>query len=143
MKVLILCLFIIISPAKSIPIVPSFTQGSATSSTRSTTQIDEHIYIEKYKSAYLYSINGNGVKQDGETISPDSINITQDINGNTYQWTGLDLSTKPNWTLTNPESGNPFQFTEVLEQPSLVEIQEITRTITSESVTETTTVFTQ
>ena len=56
-------------------------------------------------------------------------------------WTGLYLGEKPNWTQT--VQGDAFQFTEVYTPPGLESVSDVTRTIQSESVTDTTTIFSQ
>ena len=55
--------------------------------------------------------------------------------------TGLELGEKPNWSLKKP--GDAFQFTEVYTPPGLESVSDVTRTIQSESVTDTTTIFSQ
>ena len=63
------------------------------------------------------------------------------INGTTYTWQGLNLDSRPNWTQTT--QGDAFQFTEVYQAPGLESVTDITRTIESTSVTDTTTIFSQ
>jgi len=76
-------------------------------------------------------------------MSPDATQVTGTVGGQSYTWTGADMTTKPNWTLTNPTSGNAFQFTETYSGPGLQNVTSITRDITTESVTTTTSVFSQ
>jgi len=51
------------------------------------------------------------------------------------------LDQRPNWTQQNP--GDAFQFTEVYQAPGMESVTDITRTIQSTSVTDTTTIFSQ
>ena len=132
---------LISSPVYAVPVVPSFTQGSSSSRTETTTNITETIRTTNYNSGYTYSVTGSGVEHDGSTISAPNATITETVNGTTYTWTGLDLGEKPNWTQT--VKGDAFQFTEVYQGPSLESITDITRTIQSTSVTDTTTIFSQ
>ena len=129
------------SPIYAVPVVPNFTQGSSTSRTETTTNITETIRTSNYNSGYTYSVTGSGVSHDGSTISAPNARVTETINGTTYTWTGLDLGEKPNWTLTN--QGDAFQFTEVYTPAGLQSVTDVTRTIQSESVTDTTTIFSQ
>ncbi len=122
--------FLISSPVYAVPVVPSFTQGSSSSRTETTTNITETIRT-----------TGSGVSHDGSTISAPNATVTETINGTTYTWTGLDLGEKPNWTLTN--QGDAFQFTEVYTPAGLQSVSDVTRTIESQSVTDTTTIFSQ
>ena len=133
--------FVISSPVYAVPVVPSFTQGSSTSRTESTTSITETIRTTNYNSGYTYSVTGSGVQHDGSTISAPNATVNETINGTTYTWTGLDLGEKPNWTQT--VQGDAFQFTEVYTPPGLESVSDVTRTIQSESVTDTTTIFSQ
>ena len=132
---------LISSPVYAVPVVPSFTQGSSSSRTETTTNITETIRTSNYNSGYTYSVTGSGVEHDGSTISAPNATVTETINGTTYTWTGLDLGEKPNWTQT--VQGDAFQFTEVNTPPGLESVSDVTRTIQSESVTDTTTIFSQ
>ena len=133
--------FLISSPVYAVPVVPNFTQGSSSSRTETTTNITETIRTTNYNSGYTYSVTGSGVSHDGSTISAPNATVTETINGTTYTWTGLDLGEKPNWTLTN--QGDAFQFTEVYTPAGLQSVSDVTRTIESQSVTDTTTIFSQ
>jgi len=81
------------------------------------------------------------VEHDGSSISPPVTSVNEAVNGTTYTWTNLDLQQKPNWTQTN--QGDAFQFTEVYRPAGLESVTDITRTIQSTSVTDTTTIFSQ
>ena len=133
--------FLISSPVYAVPVVPSFTQGSSTSRTESTTSITETIRTTNYNSGYTYSVTGSGVSHDGSTISAPNATVTETVNGTTYTWTGLELESKPNWS--QAVQGNAFQFTEVYQGPSVESITDITKTVESSSVTDTTIIFSQ
>ena len=141
MRRLLLLGFVISAPCYAVPVIPNFTQGSSTSRTETTTNITETIRTSNYNSGYTYSVTGSGIKHDGKTISAPNATVTENINGTTYTWTGLDLGEKPNWSITNP--GDAFQFTEVYSPPGLQSVTDVTRTIESQSVTDTTTIFSQ
>ena len=64
--------------------------------------------------------------------------VTETVNGTTYEWTGLDLNQKPNWQQTGQSA---FQFSEFYKGPSLESVIDITRTVQSESVVDTTVIF--
>ena len=131
----------IFSPVYAVPVVPNFTQGSSTSRTETTTNITETIKTTNYNSGYTYSVTGSGVSHDGSTISAPNATVNEPVHGTTYTWTGLDLGEKPNWT--QPVQGDAFQITEVYTPPGLESVSDVTRTIQSESVTDTTTIFSQ
>jgi len=125
----------------AVPVIPNFTQGSSTSRTETSTNITESIRTTEYNSGYLYSVTGSGVQHDGSSISPPVTTTNEAVNGTTYTWTNLNLQQKPNWTQTN--QGNAFQFTEIYKPAGLESVTDITRTIQSTSVTDTTTIFSQ
>ena len=142
MRKLLLLFFIYALPANA-NIVPNFVQGSMSSTTTTQTSISEQVTSKDYSTGYEYTVTGTGIQHDGGSMSPDATSITGTVGGHSYTWTGADMTTKPNWTLTNPTSGNAFQFTETYSGPGLQNVTTINRTIETESVTTTTSVFTQ
>ena len=129
-----------VQTAMSVPVVPNFTQGSMTSNTETTSTVTETINSMSYKTGYDYVISGTNIEHDGNTISaPSSTGNSNTLNGVTSTWTGLDLEDKPNFTITNP--GGAFQFTESYTGPGLSNHTIIQRETTINSVTNTTSVF--
>ena len=127
--------------ARAVPVVPNFTQGSMTSHTETTSTVTETINSMNYDTGYQYVITGTNVQMDGTSLSP-TANLTTEntIEGVTSTWTGLDLNTKPNFTLSTNGVGS-FQFTESYSGPGLKTQTIIQRTTTIESVTNTTSQF--
>ena len=123
------------------PVVPNFTQGSMTSHTETTSTVSETINSMDYNTGYQYSVSGVNVEHDGTGISPDTGTQQVTNNGVTSTWTNLNTSDKPNWTLTTP--GAAFQFTETYKAPGLSTHTVIQRTTTIQSVTDTTSIFSQ
>ena len=97
-----------------------------------------------YNTGWQYVVTGTNVSSDG-TLTPTgagSINNTQvTLDGVTSTWNGLDLNDRPGFTMTNP--GQAFQFTESYQGPGLSNHTIIQRTTTIQSVTDTTSTFTQ
>tara|TARA_B100001769_G_scaffold202155_1_gene161904 strand:+ start:682 stop:1125 length:444 start_codon:yes stop_codon:yes gene_type:complete len=126
--------------AIAVPVVPNFTQGAMQSNTETTSTVTETINSMNYDTGYQYIITGTNVQMDSSSISP-TANVTTNntIEGVTSTWTGLDLNTKPNFTVTSP--GGSFQFTESYSGPGLKTQTIIQRTTTIESVTSTTSQF--
>ena len=127
----------------AVPVVPNFTQGSMTSVTTQTVTTNETINSMDYATGWTYSVSGSGVEvEEGTTISPDvTTTQTNTNNGVTSTWTGLDLSqnNKPNWVQS--EAGAAFQFTEHYSGPGLQTHTIIQRETTVQSVTESTSIF--
>ena len=129
-----------VQTAMSVPVVPNFTQGSMTSNTETTSTVTETINSMNYDTGYQYVITGTNVQHDGATISaPNTTGNSNTLNGVTSTWTNLDLNNKPNFTITTP--GAAFQFTESFSGPGLTNHTIINRTTTIQSVTNTTSTF--
>ena len=126
--------------ATAVPVVPNFTQGSMTSNTETTSTVTETINSMNYNTGYEYVITGTNIEHDGTTISaPSSTGNSNTLNGVTSTWTNLDLSNKPNFSITTP--GADFQFVESYSGPGLSNHTIINRTTTIQSVTNTTSTF--
>ena len=126
--------------AMSVPVVPNFTQGSMTSNTETTSTVTETINSMSYDTGYQHVITGTNISHDGNTLSsPTTTGNSNTLNGVTSTWTGLDLEQKPNFTITTP--GQAFQFTESYSGPGLKNHTVIQRTTEIQSVTNTTSVF--
>ena len=130
--------------ARAVPVVPNFTQGSMTSHTETTSTVTETINSIDYNTGWQYVVTRTNVEANG-SLSPtgaDSINATQvTLDGVTSTWNGLNLNQRPEYTMTTP--GAAFQFTESYQGPGLSNHTVIQRTTTINSVTDTTSTFTQ
>ena len=118
--VLIVGAFVLASArtAIAVPVVPNFTQGSMTSNTETTSTVSETINSMNYNTGYEYVITGTNIEHDGATISaPSTTGNSNTLNGVTSTWTNLDLSNKPNFSITTP--GADFQFVESYSGPGL------------------------
>ena len=126
--------------ATAVPVVPNFTQGNMTSTTETTSTVTETINSMNYDTGYQYVITGTNISHDGDTISaPSQTGNSNTLNGVTSTWTNLDIDNKPNFTITTP--GAAFQFTENYSGPGLKTQTIIQRTTQIESVTNTTSTF--
>ena len=124
--------------AKAVPVVPNFTQGSMTSSTETKSKVVETINSIDYNTGYQYSATGSGISASGN-LSPGTGTNTVTIDGVTSTWTGV--TSKPSFIQTNP--GQAFQFTETYRGPGLSNQTIIQRTTDVESITTTTSIFSQ
>ncbi len=144
-KLLFIFLFYAI-PSHAQPVTPAFTTGTMSSTTNTTTSISETVVSTDYfGNSYEYSVTGTGITTDG-AIAPDTTEFNTNVNGQTYTYTGLDLSkdSKPAFTLAEPTSGAAFQYSETYRGGGGVSnITTITRQIESESVITSHSVFSQ
>ena len=130
--------------ANAVPVVPNFTQGSMTSHTETTSTVTETINSMDYNTGWQYVVTGTNVESSGN-LTPtgaNSINATQvTLDGVTSTWNGLNLTDRPDFSIVTP--GAAFQFTESYQGPGLSNHTVIQRTTTINSVTDTTSTFTQ
>ena len=133
-----------VGAARAVPVVPNFTQGSMTSHTETTSTVTETINSMDYNTGWQYVVTGTNVESDGNLVptGAGSINATQvTLDGVTSTWNGLNLTDRPEFTIVTP--GAAFQFTESYQGPGLSNHTVIQRTTTINSVTDTTSTFTQ
>ena len=138
--------------AKAVPVVPNFTQGSMTSVTETSSKVTETINSVDYRTGWEYSVTGVGISNNGEALNPSvntstvTINPSADGTGEvtgavTSSFDSLDLSNQSQFTISTP--GDAFQFTQTYSGPGLTNQTIIQRTTVVESVTDTTSTFTQ
>lgn len=122
-------LLLLASPAVAVPVVPNFSQGLVSSTTQSKTVVRESIVSESYRTGFEYSVAGTGVNPSNNIVSPPAGNKA------------LNLSSRSTWVQTTP--GAAFQFAETYSGPGLIEKVMIDRETIIESVTDSTSTFSQ
>ena len=130
--------------ARAVPVVPNFTQGSMTSNTTTTSTVTETINSMDYNTGWQYVVTGTNVEASGNLVptgSGSTVNTNVTLDGVTSTWNGLNLTDRPEFTIVTP--GAAFQFTESYQGPGLSNHTIIQRTTTINSVTDTTSTFTQ
>ena len=125
--------------AQAVPVVPNFTQGSMTTRTETKQTINETINSMDYSTGYQYSVTGTNVKTTSGQINLPTTQTNNTIDGVTSTWTGLQGS--ETWIQANP--GEAFQFTETYQGPGLQNQTIIQRETLVESLTESTSIFSQ
>ena len=125
--------------AQAVPVVPNFTQGSMTTRTETKQTINETINSMDYSTGYQYSVTGTNVKTTSGQINLPTTQTSNTIDGVTSTWTGLKGS--ETWVQANP--GEAFQFTETYQGPGLQNQTIIQRETLVESITESTSIFSQ
>ena len=152
-KFILLFLLLIPSRTLAVPVVPNFQQGSMTSHTETESTVTETINSVDYRTGWEYSVTGVGISNNGEALNPNvnTSTVTIDpsvgtgegaIKGSvTSSFDALDLSNQSTYTMTTP--GAAFQFTQSYQGPGMTNQTLIQRVTTIESVTDTTSVFTQ
>ena len=150
--VVLLWLSLMGSTANAVPVVPNFQQGSMTSHTETESTVTETINSIDYRTGWEYSVTGVGVSNDGEPLNPNvttsTVTVGQGTNGETgltgsvtSSYDALDFNSQSNFTQTTP--GAAFQFTQSYQGPGMTNQTLIQRVTAIQSVTDTTSVFTQ
>lgn len=139
----VLCVIALAAPeANSVPVIPNFQQGVLSSKTTTKTKVNEVINSYEYRTGYELSVSGTNIAPVDGKIAPRALtNTTNTLNGISSRWIGLDPADKPAWNIVN--QGASFQFVETLQGPGLVNHTLINRETDIESLTETTSTFTQ
>ena len=140
--------------ARAVPVVPNFQQGSMTSHTETESTVTETINSIDYRTGWEYSVTGVGVENNGEPLNPNVSTTTVQVAPTvgteetgataaavTSSFDSLNFSTGSNYTISEP--GGAFQFTQTYSGPGMTNQTVIQRVTTIQSVTDTTSTFTQ
>ena len=139
--------------ARAVPVVPNFQQGSMTSHTETESTVTETINSIDYRTGWEYSVTGVGVDNNGEALNPNvsttTVQVTPTVGTGedataaavTSSFDALDFSATNNFTIHEP--GAAFQFTQTYSGPGLTNQTVIQRVTSIQSVTDTTSTFTQ
>ena len=140
--------------ARAVPVVPNFQQGSMTSHTETASTVTETINSIDYRTGWEYSVTGVGVDNNGASLNPATSTSTVTVSPTvgtgedgataaavTSSFDALDMSAQNNFTIHEP--GAAFQFTQTYSGPGMTNQTVIQRVTTIQSVTDTTSTFTQ
>ena len=140
--------------ARAVPVVPNFQQGSMTSHTETESTVTETINSIDYRTGWEYSVTGEGVDNNGEPLNPNVSTTTVQVAPTvgtdetgataaavTSSFDSLNFSTGSDFTISDP--GGAFQFTQTYSGPGMTNQTIIQRVTTIQSVTDTTSTFTQ
>ena len=140
--------------AKAVPVVPNFQQGSMTSHTETESTVTETINSIDYRTGWEYSVTGVGVDNNGEPLNPNVTTTTVQVSPTvgtdetgataaavTSSFDALNFSAQNDFTIHEP--GAAFQFTQTYSGPGMTNQTVIQRVTTIQSVTDTTSTFTQ
>ena len=140
--------------ANAVPVVPNFQQGSMTSHTETESTVTETINSIDYRTGWEYSVTGVGINNNGEPLNPNvnttTVQIAPTVGTDetgataaavTSSFDALDFSATNNFTIAEP--GGAFQFTQTYSGPGMTNQTIIQRVTTIQSVTDTTSTFTQ
>ena len=140
--------------ARAVPVVPNFQQGSMTSHTETESTVTETINSIDYRTGWEYSVTGVGIENNGEPLNPSVSTSTVQVAPTvgtgedgataaavTSSFDALDMAAQNNFTIHEP--GAAFQFTQTYSGPGMTNQTVIQRVTSIQSVTDTTSTFTQ
>jgi len=139
--------------ARAVPVVPNFQQGSMTSHTETESTVTETINSIDFRTGWEYSVTGVGVDNNGAALNPGTTTSTVQVSPSvgtgedavtgtvTSSFDALDMSAQNNFTIHEP--GAAFQFTQSYSGPGMTNQTVIQRVTSIQSVTDTTSTFTQ
>ena len=140
--------------ARAVPVVRNFQQGSMTSHTETESTVTETINSIDYRTGWEYSVTGVGVDNNGAALNPNvstsTVTVAPTVGTGedgataaavTSSFDALDFSAQNNFTIHEP--GGAFQFTQTYSGPGMTNQTVIQRVTTIQSVTDTTSTFTQ
>ena len=140
--------------ARAVPVVPNFQQGSMTSHTETESTVTETINSIDYRTGWEYSVTGVGVENNGEPLNPNVTTTTVQVAPTvgtdetgataaavTSSFDALNFSAQNDFTISEP--GGAFQFTQTYSGPGMTNQTIIQRVTSIQSVTDTTSTFTQ
>ncbi len=137
-----LILFILASPVSAIPVVPNFQQGVLQNHVETSSVIQETIKSFSFNSGYELTTGGTNVAPSTGNVAPTGYtNINNVVEGVTQTFTSPDLSNKPEYNIVN--TGQSFTYFETLNGPGLSNFTQIDRTTTIESISDSTSTFSQ
>ena len=137
-----LILLLLASPASAIPVVPNFQQGVLQNHVETSSVVQETIKSFSLNTVYELTTGGTNVAPSTGNVAPTGYtNINNVVEGVTQTFTSPNLSNKPSYSIVNP--GQSFTYFETLHGPGLTNFTQIDRTTTIESISDSTSTFSQ
>ena len=136
-------LMLIWSPSlRAAPITPNFSSGTLQSRTESKSTIVEVINSYDYRTGFETTTGGvNIAPANGNVFPSATTQSAMTIGGNSTNWTAIDPASFGEFNVVN--EGASFSAFRTLQQPGLQNHTLIERTTTIESVTDSTSTFSQ
>ena len=142
MKLVFWLLLITSTPLQAIPVIPNFQQGVLQQRVETKSTILEDIKSYDIRNGYEMTIGGTNVESSTGNITPEGwTKVNTTINGVGTTYVSPDLETKPSFQIV--EQGASFNYFETLETPGISNFTHVTRETTIESITDSTSTFSQ
>ena len=142
MKLVFWLLLVTSTPLQAIPVIPNFQQGVLQQRVETKSTILEDIKSYDIRNGYEMTIGGTNVESSTGNITPEGwTKVNTTINGVGTTYVSPDLETKPSFQIV--DQGASFNYFETLETPGISNFTHITRETTIESITDSTSTFSQ
>ena len=134
--------FLCSTPVYAIPVVPNFQQGVLQQHVETSSQVVEDIKSYDFRTGYQLTVGGSNVKSDTGNVAPQGwTKVDTLIQGTGTTYVSPNLDNKPNFSIV--EQGASFNYFESLESPGLTNFTHIQRTTNIQSVSDSTSTFSQ
>tara|TARA_B100000212_G_scaffold281562_1_gene221556 strand:- start:359 stop:787 length:429 start_codon:yes stop_codon:yes gene_type:complete len=142
MKLVFWLLLVTSTPLQAIPVIPNFQQGVLQQRVETKSTILEDIKSYDIRNGYEMTIGGTNIESSTGNITPEGwTKVNTTINGVGTTYVSPNLETKPSFQIV--EQGASFNYFETLETPGISNFTHITRETTIESITDSTSTFSQ
>ena len=130
------------APVYSQSVIPNFNQGVLTQRSETKSTVVEDIKSFDINNGYQLTVGGENVQSSTGNVAPAGwIKVNTTIQGVGTTFVSPNLDNKPTFSITN--SGESFMYYETLETPGITNYTHVTRTTTIESVSDSTSTFSQ
>ena len=130
------------APIYAIPVIPNFQQGVLQQRVETKSTILEDIKSYDIRNGYELTVGGTNVESSTGNITSDGwTKVNTSINGVGTTYVSPNLETRPSFSIV--EQGASFNYFETLETPGISNFTHITRETTIESITDSTSTFSQ
>ena len=142
MKLVFWLLLVTSTPLQAIPVIPNFQQGVLQQRVETKSTILEDIKSYDIRNGYEMTIGGTNIESSTGNITPEGwTKVNTTINGVGTTYVSPNLETKPSFQIV--EQGASFNYFETLETSGIYNFTHITRETTIESITDSTSTFSQ
>ena len=142
MRLVFWLLLVTSTPLQAIPVIPNFQQGVLQQRVETKSTILEDIKSYDIRNGYEMTIGGTNVESSTGNITPEGwTKVNTTINGVGTTYVSPDLETKPSFQIV--DQGASINYFETLETPGISNFTHVTRETTIESISDSTSTFSQ
>jgi len=142
MKRIFLLLFVFNGPCLAGAVIPNFQQGVLQNHTETSSVVVENIKSFDFRNGYQLTTGGMNISPSTNNVAPTGHTTnTQTVQGVNTTVTTPSYTTRPTYNIV--DEGQSWNYFETLETGGLSNFTEINRTTTIESISDSTSTFSQ